>query len=613
MRSTCGRLLAAALLAALTVLALSGPAPAATGDNLRTITADQSGTACADANRTGDASGAIGTGIAFDGTNLLVSCWQDDTIVEINPANGAQIAIHHISGLSSPSTSLIGALAWDNTTSSLWACNAEDRVGTIDLVANTFTFKFTVVGCVDGLGYDANDDTVWASADAAPTIQHYALNGTLLSSTNISAALCPGGGNCGNSGIGVGGPKLYLANNGGQQIFEATKDFSSINLFASFPRRLEDLECDNITFLPQNKAAIWSNDAYDNILNAWEIPFGVCLFGGGPPAQITLSPKTDVNVVGNQHCVTATVTNAIGNPKKDIQVVFSASGANTAGGSATTDANGQATFCYTGTHAGLDTIKAFADANKNGVQDADEPSDTAAKTWLPGPPATLVLAPKTATNTVDSQHCVTATVKDQFGNATPAIVVRFSVAGSVTTSGSATTDASGQATFCYTGPPLAGTDAIHAYADTNNNNLQNPGEPGDDAAKTWVLPPSTQGCKVTYGGRITTTDGDMATFGGNAMVPASGAQGEEEYQDHGPLSPMNVHSIVVDVVTCSRDGTSATIFGTATLDGAGSFAFRIDLKDLGEPGTSDTYRIRLSNGYDSGTQLLNHGNVQIHF
>jgi hypothetical protein len=40
---------------------------------------------CADANRTGDATGAIGTGIAFDGTNLLLSCWSDNTIVEVSP------------------------------------------------------------------------------------------------------------------------------------------------------------------------------------------------------------------------------------------------------------------------------------------------------------------------------------------------------------------------------------------------------------------------------------------------------------------------------------------------------------------------------------------------
>ena len=56
----------------------------------------------------------------------------------------------------------------------------------------------------------------------------------------------------------------------------------------------------------------------------------------------------------------------------------------------------------------------------------------------------------------------------------------------------------------------------------------------------------------------------------------------------------------------------ASIFGTATIDGAGSFVYRIDVKDLGEPGTSDTYRIRLSNGYDSGEQVISGGNVQIH-
>jgi hypothetical protein len=76
---------------------------------------------------------------------------------------------------------------------------------------------------------------------------------------------------------------------------------------------------------------------------------------------------------------------------------------------------------------------------------------------------------------------------------------------------------------------------------------------------------------------------------------------------------MNVHSINVQAVTCSADGTSASIFGQATVDGAGTYDYRIDLEDLGEPGSSDTYRIRLSNGYDSGEQTLKRGNVQIHF
>ena len=116
----------------------------------------------------------------------------------------------------------------------------------------------------------------WASH-----VEHWTTTGTLLSSTPVTGMT----GSCGNSGIAVGGAKLYLANNGCSEIYEVAKDFSSSTLFASFPARLEDLECDNITFASSGKAAIWSIDAYDNILNAWEIPTGACLFGGGEQSQ----------------------------------------------------------------------------------------------------------------------------------------------------------------------------------------------------------------------------------------------------------------------------------------------------------------------------------------
>ncbi len=136
------------------------------------------------------------------------------------------------------------------------------------------------------------------------------------------------------------------------------------------------------------------------------------------------------------------------------------------------------------------------------------------------------------------------------------------------------------------------------------------GEPSSTATKDWVLPGSGAGCKVTGGGRITTTDGDKATFGGNAK--GAGPSGQEEYQDHGPSAAMNLHSIDVQAVVCSEDGLSASIFGTATIDGTGSVDYRIDVTDNGEPGSSDTYEIRLSNGYDSGVQTLVGGNIQVH-
>jgi Mg-chelatase subunit ChlD len=128
---------------------------------------------------------------------------------------------------------------------------------------------------------------------------------------------------------------------------------------------------------------------------------------------------------------------------------------------------------------------------------------------------------------------------------------------------------------------------------------------------TVGVPESTPGCKVTYGGTITLANGDQATFGGNAK--ADGLKGQEEYQDHGPANDMNVHSIDVEAVVCDAAGTAASIFGTATIDGGGTYVYRIDVTDNGEPGAgSDTYRIRLSNGYDSGARTLDGGNIQIH-
>jgi hypothetical protein len=75
---------------------------------------------------------------------------------------------------------------------------------------------------------------------------------------------------------------------------------------------------------------------------------------------------------------------------------------------------------------------------------------------------------------------------------------------------------------------------------------------------------------------------------------------------------MNVHSINVLAVVCTELPLQASIYGTATIDGSGSFFYRIQVTDLGEPGTSDVYGILLSNGYFSGDQTLEGGNIQIH-
>jgi Big-like domain-containing protein len=227
----------------------------------------------------------------------------------------------------------------------------------------------------------------------------------------------------------------------------------------------------------------------------------------------------------------------------------------------------------------------------------------------------IALAPQQATNPVGTPHTVTATVTDQAGNPRANVLVTFQVTGANAGAGgtcnppSCQTDANGQVTFTYTGT-TAGQDSITACFTP-----QGGGNPvcSSPATKTWTQaqPPPGAGCKVTGGGQITAANGDKANFGGNAH-PGTPPKGQEQYTDHGPATPIKFHSINVERISCSTDRTQATIEGKGTINGQGSFDYQIDVKDLGEPGGNDTYRIRLSNGYDSGEQTLDGGNIQIH-
>ena len=229
----------------------------------------------------------------------------------------------------------------------------------------------------------------------------------------------------------------------------------------------------------------------------------------------------------------------------------------------------------------------------------------------------LTLSPATSTNVVETPHCVTATVQDEFGTAEPGLTVHFSVTfedSELSRVGSATTDATGQATFCYPGSELPGSDAIVAFADMDGDRVRTEGEPQATAVKTWVLPATTPRCeiKMTNSSWIFATNGDRASFGGDVRSFADGStQGQTEYFDEGPRQRMKVRSINVQAIVCDGS-TAATIYGQATIDGAGSVAYRIKVKDLGKPGKAgDTYGILLAGLYISGEQPLQAGNVQI--
>jgi hypothetical protein len=103
----------------------------------------------------------------------------------------------------------------------------------------------------------------------------------------------------------------------------------------------------------------------------------------------------------------------------------------------------------------------------------------------------IALAPKTATNPVNTQHCVTATVRDQNQAPVPGVRVDFVVSGANTANGFSTTNAQGQAQFCYTGTNTG-----------NDNIVASVGALSDDATKEWVgngPPPDTTppSCNIT--------------------------------------------------------------------------------------------------------------------
>ncbi|HEX2045262.1 MAG TPA: Ig-like domain-containing protein [Gaiellaceae bacterium] len=347
------------------------------------------------------------------------------------------------------------------------------------------------------------------------------------------------------------------------------------------------------------------------------------------PAFLTLTPEADQNIVGEQHCLQAYVTDIFLNPNPDEPVRFVVTGTTQKQATQRTNAAGIAEFCYTSTKSGLDAIHAWADTiEEDNEQDPGEPFHDATKLWHPGDPAFLDLKPETDSNEVETEHCVKAEVRDAFGNPTPKETVRFDVEGAseqdqdpADEDGSATTDEFGNAEHCYTGPELPGTDAIHAYADNDEDNVEDADEPArDDAAKTWILPPSTPGCEITIhnGGWIFTLTGSKGSFGGNARIEADGTitRGEQTYHDHSALMPITFKSTEVLVIVCDPDEDRADIYGLGEVNGLPPVHYRIRVRDLGEPGSApgpDTYQI-ITAAYVSGLEdnPLQGGNIQVH-
>ncbi len=204
-----------------------------------------------------------------------------------------------------------------------------------------------------------------------------------------------------------------------------------------------------------------------------------------------------------------------------------------------------------------------------------------------------------------------ATVTDtaRTGQSTPTGTVSFTHSGAGSLYGSpCRLSGSGPTASCsvfFASFPLGGQAITASYGGDATHDTS-----AGSTLVAVVLPESTNGCLVFGHGQLTAANGDQASFLGLAFAkPPVGAQW---YRDNGPANPFRLASTSVDAVTCTPDASHASVFGKAKLNGTGSVEYRIDIQLTAWEHGKDTYRITLSNGYDSGAQPIHHAELDIH-
>lgn len=252
----------------------------------------------------------------------------------------------------------------------------------------------------------------------------------------------------------------------------------------------------------------------------------------GAVAATNVSPGTDVNPFASGHTLTAALQDAAGDPvalsgetiRFTVYRNTTTFGSNTSNSNtctsgtvvssnvAQTDANGSASFTYTGpadptSSAGdsrFDCIFAFWDRNNDGIVGTTDFSESVTKQWSDGAAAasTLTLSPRLDGNPASSTHVVTATLRDQFGNGVSGATIRFTIsrtsasgtaASEGTTTAARTTGTDGTAQFGYVGTAYSSIDDIDACYDADTTTTTCDGTnfiaftTVDNATKNWAI------------------------------------------------------------------------------------------------------------------------------
>ncbi len=133
-----------------------------------------------------------------------------------------------------------------------------------------------------------------------------------------------------------------------------------------------------------------------------------------------------------------------------------------------------------------------------------------------------------------------------------------------------------------------------------------------------ILPTNTPG-KASGGGQVSgelaevtilrgTSAGGKASFGFGVeyIAGATAPTGDLSFTDHGLKKSVQATTVDSFVVT----GNTATWTGKATVNGTPGVSYYVEVQDFGEPGSADTFRIVLADGYGASGVLLK-GNIQV--
>jgi hypothetical protein len=157
----------------------------------------------------------------------------------------------------------------------------------------------------DGVSWDAATQTVFMSPDVSNTVYQYKVDASDHSLTPLDAngvatpsATFTVPSDCPNSGVAVSGGILFAACDGQKKVYMLDKTSGAVlsvpgsvsNPFPTGDQRTEDLECDPFTFRAGSagggdvgKDVVWTKEAYNNEIFAYEIPRGTCNIAGAPP------------------------------------------------------------------------------------------------------------------------------------------------------------------------------------------------------------------------------------------------------------------------------------------------------------------------------------------